>query len=423
VDGLVLRGRLHLARRETNQAIQDFQAVVRSEPRLALARHQLALAQLQAGNVQQAKAELTEATTIAPNFTEAIMLLARINLQSGAVAPAIDDLQKLIVRQPAATGAYALLSGAYLAQRDPARAIEVARKLATMVPKDARGPYLIGVGLLAQGKRAEARREFEAALTLSPGYFDPLVQLVALDFADKRSAAAVTRIQTQIAAIPPSAPHQSLLAEVYQTRGEAKPAEAAFLKAIELSPTWAEPYIRLGSLYASSGQYDQALAKLKDAAKADPQNQATRMVMGVLYEQKGDIPKARETYEQLLAINPRFVPAANNLAWIYAEHGGDKEKALQLAQMAKEGAPDDPRVSDTLGWILYKRGVYQSALALLKESAAKLGDNPQVQYHLGMVYAQLGDQANARKALNAAIGSPADFQGKDEARKTLAALK
>ena len=194
-------------------------------------------------------------------------------------------------------------------------------------------------------------------------------------------------------------------AQFYESSSSRQQAIDALHKAIELSPTWAEPYIRLGSLYASSGQYDQALAKLKDAAKADPQNQATLMVMGVLYEQRGDIPRARETYEQLLAINPRFVPAANNLAWIYAEHGGDKEKALQLAQMAKEGAPDDPRVSDTLGWILYKRGIYQNALALLKESAAKLGNNPQVQYHLGMVYAQLGDQANARKALNSAIGS------------------
>ena len=165
------------------------------------------------------------------------------------------------------------------------------------------------------------------------------------------------------------------------------------------------------------------MAKLNDAAEADPKNQATLIVMGVLYEQRGDIPKARESYEQLLAINPRLAPATNNLAWIYSEYGGDKEKALQLAQLAKERAPDDPRISDTLGWILYKRGVYQRALALLTESAASLPDNPQVQYHLGMVYAQLGDQANARKSLNAAVGSPTDFQGKDEARKTLASLR
>ena len=115
--------------------------------------------------------------------------------------------------------------------------------------------------------------------------------------------------------------------------------------------------------------------------------------------------------------------AANNLAWIYSEHGGDQNKALSLAQTAKEVAPDDPRVSDTLGWILYKRGVHQRALALLRESAGKLPDNPQVQYHLGMAYSQVGDQANARKALEFAVKSPTEFEGKEEARKTLASLR
>jgi hypothetical protein len=39
-----------------------------------------------------------------------------------------------------------------------------------------------------------------------------------------------------------------------------------------------------------------------------------------------------------------------------------------------------------------------------------------------MVYAQLGDKDKARKALTIAANSSAVFQGKDEARKTLAGL-
>jgi Flp pilus assembly protein TadD len=122
-------------------------------------------------------------------------------------------------------------------------------------------------------------------------------------------------------------------------------------------------------------------------------------------------------------MNPRLVVAANNLAWIYSEHGGDPEKALQLAQTAKQEAPEDPRVSDTLGWILYKRGVYQRALALLKDSASKLPDNPQVQYHLGMAYEKVGDKEAARKTLQAATSSPQPFPGKEEAAKALANLR
>jgi len=246
---------------------------------------------------------------------------------------------------------------------------------------------------------------------------------VALTFAERQPAQAIERVKKQIALVPTSAPHQALLGETYAATGDGKAAEAAFLQAIALDPNPMGPYVRLGGLYAAAGRYDEALVKANDAAKKNPGDVGPIMLTGVIYEQKGDIPKARESYEKALTINPRLAPAANNLAWIYSEQGGDKDKALQLAQTAKEVAPDDPRVSDTLGWILYKRGVYQRALALLKDSADKLPTNPQVQYHLGMAYAQAGDKDNARKALTAATSGSTDFAGKDDAKKTLAALR
>ena len=423
VDGHLLRGRVYLARKETNNAIQEFQAVLKSEPRMPAAHYQLALAYLQSGNNQQARSELREVINTAPAQVDATMLLAELNIKSGAVQPAIEDLERVLKVQPQAGGAYLLLGSAYLAQKQPAKVVETGRRLVTAVPKDPRGPFLVGLGLLSQGKRPEARKEMEAALALSPGFLDPLVQLEQMSLVDQQPDAALAIARKQAALVSASAPHQMVLAGVYLSRRETGPAEAAYLKAIELNPKMAEPYRMLAALYAETNRYDQALARLGDALKARPNDAGALMLTGVIYEQKGDTAKARDAYEKVLAIDPRAAAAANNLAWIYSEHGGDKDKALQLAQMAKEVAPDDPRVSDTLGWILYKRGIYQNALSLLKDSAAKLPDNPQVQYHLGMAYAQLGDQVNARKALNAAIGSTADFQGKDEARKTLASLK
>lgn len=423
VEGRLMRGRIHLARRETPQAIQEFQAVLKTEPRLGPAHYQLALAQLQGGNVQQAKAELKATVTTAPNYAEAVILLAEINLQSGAAQVAIEDLERFVAAQPQALPAYVVLGAAYLAAKRPADAIEVGRKLAGAAPRDPRGPYLIGLGLGAQGKRPAARQQLEASLNLAPQALEPLAQLVSLTFADRQPAQAIERVKKQVALVPKSAPHRMLLGETYAAAGDLKAAEAAFQQAIELDPNLMEPYVKLGGLYAAAGRYDEALAKVNDAAKRNPRDVGPLMLEGIIFEQKGEVTKARESYEKALAINPHLAPAANNLAWIYSEHGGDKEKALQLAQMAKEMAPDDPRISDTLGWILYKRGVYQRALSLLRESAEKLPANPQVQYHVGMAYAQLGDKDNARKALTAATSTTAEFFGKDDARKTLAALK
>jgi Flp pilus assembly protein TadD len=142
----------------------------------------------------------------------------------------------------------------------------------------------------------------------------------------------------------------------------------------------------------------------------------------VIHQQKGDVPKARSAYEKIIAIEPKFVPAANNLAYIYSETGGDMDKALKLAQMAKEGAPEDPQIADTLGWILYKMGNYDWALGYLKESASKLADNAEVQYHLGMTQYKLGNAEEAKRALEAALTLGGDFQGAEEVRRALSEL-
>ncbi|MGH9459772.1 MAG: tetratricopeptide repeat protein, partial [Vicinamibacteria bacterium] len=90
--GLAIRGRLRMERRETNLAIQDFQKILELQPRHARVRLMLAQAQIQAGNMEQAKSELREAVTIAPNFAEAVFLLSRVNIETAAPDPAIEDL-------------------------------------------------------------------------------------------------------------------------------------------------------------------------------------------------------------------------------------------------------------------------------------------------------------------------------------------
>ena len=423
LEGHFLRGRVHIARGETTAAIEEFQNVLKLEPRSAPAHYQLALAYFRTSNLRQTKAELKAATTIAPNFTDAILLAADLDIQTGAPDLAIEGLEKLVANQPNEIRAYMLLGSAYLAKREPAKATETYRTMAAKWPRDPRGPYFVGLGLRAQGNQAEATREFGTALVLAPGYVDPLAQLVSMAFAESQPDAALRRVKKQIALAPRVAGLHYLLGTVYQARGEAEPAEAAYLKALALEPRFGAAYLQLGALYGATGRYEKALAELNKRLKASPKDVSALMLAGIIYERKGDVDKAEEAYQKVLADEPRFAPAANNLAWLYSEHGGDQGRALQLAQTAKEAAPDDPHISDTLGWILYKRGVYDQALALLQQSAAKLPESAEVQYHLGMAAYRLGDKSLARRALGSSVDSIATFPGKEEARKLLGKLK
>jgi Flp pilus assembly protein TadD len=90
--------------------------------------------------------------------------------------------------------------------------------------------------------------------------------------------------------------------------------------------------------------------------------------------------------------------------------------------MAKAASPADPRISDTLGWILYKRGDYKRAVGLFAEAAAKMPDEPTVEYHLGVARLKAGDAAGARDALTRALNSRSSFPEREAAQKALASL-
>ena len=422
IEGQVLRGRIRLAKHQVTDAIADFQNALKLEPKLAPARFYLAGAQLEAGNIQQAKAELKDVTTANPNFADARLLLAQVNMQTGSVQPAIEDMEDLARKFPKLPAAHHMLGTAYLVKRDGARAAESFRTFTSLVPKDPRGPYSLGLALAMQGKRPEAAKQFQGALTLAPAFVEPLAQLVSLKFAEKDGAGAVELVKKQMAATPKSGPLHDLLGRAYLAHGNRAEAEKAFLKAVELEPRLVGAYAQLAAIYAQDKNFDQAIARLDQAQKLQPKNPTPLILLANVYERKGDVPKAQQAYEQALAINPKLVPAANNLAYLLSEHGGDKERALQLAQTAKEGAPDDPHVSDTLGWVLYKRGVYQRALTLLQDSAAKLPENPTIQYHLGMTYTKVGNKDAAKKALLAAATSTRPFAEQAEAKRALAEL-
>jgi Flp pilus assembly protein TadD len=244
-----------------------------------------------------------------------------------------------------------------------------------------------------------------------------------MDVAAGKSHAALARVQRAAQAVPQSATLQQLLGRVHETRRERDQAEAAYLRAIELDPRLLGGYLDLARFYAAAGRVDQALARATEAVRLNPRNVSTLMTVGMLHERSGDLAKAKDAYQRALDVNPRFAPAANNLAYLYSEHGGDQERAFQLAQTAREGLPTDPHIADTLGWILYKRGIHQRALSLLQESAAKLTDNAEVQYHLGMAAAKTGDRELARRALTQALASPATGPWKDAARQALSTLE
>ena len=173
----------------------------------------------------------------------------------------------------------------------------------------------------------------------------------------------------------------------------------------------------------SQGRVDEAVEGLERAAELDPTRAQPHFHLGTIHQQLGRIDEARRAYARALEIDPGFALAANNLAWLEAEEGGDLDRALLLAERAREALPNDPHVLDTLGWVYFRRGQFARAVQVLERSVRAEPGNADRQYHLGRSYYEDGRHEAAAAALERSLALDPGHGGAETARQVLARLR
>jgi tetratricopeptide (TPR) repeat protein len=127
-------------------------------------------------------------------------------------------------------------------------------------------------------------------------------------------------------------------------------------------------------------------------------------------------------YEKVIALDPGFGAAYNNLAYLFAERRINLRKAVELAEKAVELIPDNPCVFDTLGWVYCQSKRYRDAIKNLEIAVKKIQDDPVVFYHLGVAYYKNGNKQKALKTLQYALKIDRDFKDAKKARNLIKKL-
>ena len=128
-------------------------------------------------------------------------------------------------------------------------------------------------------------------------------------------------------------------------------------------------------------------------------------------------------YRKILDIKDNYAPAANNLAWLIADApDGDLGEALRLAMLAKQAQPDDPNISDTLGWVHYKRGTHTLAVPQFELALAARPGDPTISYHLALALHGDGQIEKAREVLTVALAVGEKFDDRAKAEELLREL-
>jgi tetratricopeptide (TPR) repeat protein len=381
-------GRIQVARRQPAAAITAYREVLRLNPRATEAKVALGQLELMQGRPDVSVALAGEALASEPGNADAHLLYVRGLLTKGELDRAEADLKQLMTRFPNSAAVHTQM-GMLLGRR---------RQLPA------------------------ARTEFERALQIRPDGGEALAGLIALDLGAKNYAGARARIDARIASNPTAA-LLTLAARTYAASGDLVSTERLLRKAINLDGDFVAAYGALGQLYLVQGKLASARAEFETLAERSPKSVAALTMVGIILQVEGNVDGARDRFERVLRIDPEAAVAANNLAWIYAEHGGNLDVALQLAQTAQKRLPGVAQVSHTLGFIYYKKDLVSLAIRTFKLSAENDPGNALYQYHLGLAYAKAGETTNAKQSLSRALAVKSDFAGAQEARDLLRSLE
>jgi len=169
----------------------------------------------------------------------------------------------------------------------------------------------------------------------------------------------------------------------------------------------------LASFYQESNRYDIAVTMLQRALKATPQNTALLFKLGAVLDTAGQRRQSIETMKTIIKLDPKHASALNYLGYTYAEMGIHLDQALELVQRALEIRPEDGYITDSLGWVYYKKQAYDKAVFYLEKAVELSNYETVIAAHLADAYLKTGEREKAVAMYKKALENAGQDQKKE----------
>ena len=151
-----------------------------------------------------------------------------------------------------------------------------------------------------------------------------------------------------------------------------------------------------------SGQFEASLNVLNDALNAYTDNTELRYSRAMVAEKLGNFDQLEQDLAYIIDKDPKNATALNALGYTLADRSRRLEEALSFIQQARNLAPKDPAIIDSLGWVYYRLGRIHEALELLQQAYVLFPDG-EVAAHLGEVLWASGEKEKAMEIWEKAL--------------------
>jgi len=236
--------------------------------------------------------------------------------EAGDLDGAVAEFQKALELDPAETNVLNSLGVCWSHLGQPEKALACFEKVRQIDPAEAMAWYNIGLVKVMGGQdKALALADFEQADRLAADVFEIKLQIGTLCLGAKDLARARAFLESAVALKPASALAQRLLGQCLEQSGLALEAVAALRKAVKANPNDAEALSLLGALLGELGENAEiALAFCRHSVELAPEVAEFRHRLARLYEKIGQMQQAVLEMERAKALAQQPVVAADTEA-------------------------------------------------------------------------------------------------------------
>lgn len=359
------------------------------------------------GKIKEAFNHLTKVLEIYPHNSSALRLIFDIYNETNDIPHLIAFCEDRINKKLGNTLTLETLVKAYLKTKQYDKALKNCN-LALKYDSDKAELYVLrGQTLSKLEKEAEARADFDKAITLKPDDLTPLQEkwafnqewaqwdncikdglsiiekdpdnasgayFLAYAFNKKNEhQAALKYMQAAVAKQPPKTAFPFLVCgNVYLSEKDDEAAEEAFNNAYHLDQQNEEVAVNIAGLAYKKKEYDKCIDFFTKAIAINPKNPYSFTSRGDLYIRKNETRMAWSDFHTALALNPNNVDAHIRIAEIYY-NSGSNDAALQAANKALSFNQHAERALLIRALVYFAKKQYKEAYADFK---AILNNNP-----------------------------------------------
>lgn len=164
----------------------------------------------------------------------------------------------------------------------------------------------------------------------------------------------------------------------------------------------ADVLAQVGRNGEAADSYAQAIA-LAARGEGTEEVWALRLYRANALEEAGRWDEAKREVETALRESPDNPLLLNFLGYGKLERGEDLDQAEALVRRASALRPEDASITDSLGWVQFKRGKISEAIATLERAAQDDPSQSEIREHLGDALYTAGRRFEARHAWRSAL--------------------